>query len=256
LQLSGLAALVCMAVTVAADCIDCKDALIANSRWQNGDLAPANYYAPVKGAGNWGKADSIPGDGLLDMRYEEDIGYYIRSTCPKTHSGYCRTFLNQVVSIQDGVEYDFDVLYQMRNVRNAVDTIEVYVETLDRNRRLFDQNIFSGNTAGWVTFGSLSFTADFTGDVVFTITWRNDPNDAVVEIREIAMKPLECQPPLVETSTKTCSEEPVASSTAPPSSSAASSAASLVASSAVSSAASSVASSAASSTTSSAASSA
>ncbi|KAK0712399.1 hypothetical protein B0T26DRAFT_648981 [Lasiosphaeria miniovina] len=187
------------ATTTAVPCIDCSTKLIEHSNWDNGLLYTGNYYAPVKGAG-WGKGTSSNGDGTLELRSDAS-GYYVYSMCPKTHSGYCRSYINTVVSLTAGVEYDFTTIYSMSNVRNQVDILEIYVESFDRSTRYFDHWIYSGSTAGWTTFQSLTFTATKTEDVVFTMTWRNDPNDAVVLFRSISMSPTECHTP---TSDKTC----------------------------------------------------
>ncbi|KAK3357935.1 hypothetical protein B0T25DRAFT_427148, partial [Lasiosphaeria hispida] len=203
----------------ATECIDCEAPLVANDHWQNGLLASGEYYNPQKEAGNWGIATSIPGEGLLEMRYEKDIGYYVRNTCPSSHIGYCRVHLNQVITVQEGVAYNFDTEYQIRNARAGaqIDVLEIYVETLPSRQRLFSELIYAQNTL-WTEFTTGSWIPNISGDVLLTFTWRNDASNAVVEIRQIVMVPLECQPPLVETSTKTCSEEPVPSSTAAPSS--------------------------------------
>lgn len=191
--LSGLA----VSRTALAACLNCTSP-VGNSDWANGVLAGADYYRPSTPQGIWGLGTSSNGEGPLQLRQDPSAGfYYVWNQCPKGHSGYCRVYLNQVIRVVAGETYNFFTEYALSNVRGqTANTFELYVETLPGRQRLFNEYTFVGNTAvgawaSWTTSGT--FTAPTTADVLLTYTWRNDPNDAVVNIRRIDMKPVPCR---------------------------------------------------------------
>ncbi|KAK3314418.1 hypothetical protein B0H66DRAFT_482884, partial [Apodospora peruviana] len=190
--------LLAFSTTALSACLNCTSP-IGNSNWANGVLAGSNYYAPTTPTGLWGLGTSTNGEGPLELRQDPTGFYYIWNSCPKTHSSYCRVYLNQVIRIVAGETYKFATWYQMSNVRNLADTLELYVETLPSRQRIFNEYISAGNTA-WTTYTTGNFVAPITTDVLFTFTWRNDPNDAVVNIRQIDMKPVACRLPNPNTS--------------------------------------------------------
>ncbi|KAK3906163.1 hypothetical protein C8A05DRAFT_29948 [Staphylotrichum tortipilum] len=205
LRLCGLATLAAVGVAADKTCVDCEAVLVSNSNWANGVLAQGDYYNPSK-TGNWLLGRTTGGTGDLELRNDPSFGNYVWNLCPKGHSGYCRVYMAQVVTVQAGVTYDFSFQYAMDNVRGQADTLEVTVTDLASRNRLWGDYTYAGNTAGWVIFGTpSSWTAAESGDVLLTITWRNDPNDATVRIRGAALSAVECRNPV---STKTCSAEP------------------------------------------------
>ncbi|KAM7183562.1 WSC domain containing protein [Rhypophila sp. PSN 637] len=178
--------------TALSACLNCTSP-IGNSNWANGVLAGSNYYNPVNPTGTWGLGASSNGEGPLELRRDPTGFYYIYNICPRGHTGYCRVYLNQVIGIVAGETYNIAIEYQLANVRGATaNTLEIYLETLPSRQRLFGEFIYSGNTA-WTTWTTGSFVATTTANVLFTVTWRNDPNDAIVNIRRIDMKPLACR---------------------------------------------------------------
>jgi hypothetical protein len=206
-QLFRLLSLGVLATTgVAADtsCADCEATLVANSDWSNGVLAQGNYYQPTK-TGNWLLGTSTNGEGQLELRNDPANGYYVWNFCPKTHSGYCRVYMSQLITVQAGVTYDFSFQYAVDGVRGSVDTIEMSVATYPQRATQFNQYTMTGNTNEWATFNTNTWTPAVSGDIVLTLTWRNDPNDATVKIKSAAMSAVECRNP---ESTKTCSAEP------------------------------------------------
>jgi len=136
--------------------------------------------------------------GELELRYNNaESYYYIYNICPSTHNGYCRGYMNQVITVQANVPYEFTIKYAMSNVCGQVDTLEMYVETLPNRRRLAGQSTFAGNTAPgtWAKFTTAPFALDTAGDVLITLTWRNDPNNAVVLFKSISQTAVECKDP-------------------------------------------------------------
>lgn len=172
LRLCGLAALAAVGVAAAdKTCVDCEAVLVANSNWANGILAQGDYYRPSK-TGNWLLGQSSGGVGQLELRNDPSFGNYVWNFCPKGHSGYCRVYMAQVVTVQAGVTYDFSFQYAMDGVRNQADTLEVTVTDLVTRDRLWGDWTYAGNTNGWATFGTASsWTAAASGDVILTITW-------------------------------------------------------------------------------------
>lgn len=187
---TALAALSLVPAFAHADCIDCTLPVIANPGWANGELANGNYYSPAK-TGNWLLANSVSGTGELELRNNGQLNY-VYNKCPVGHSGYCRTYISQLITIQEGVDYQFKISYAMSNIRAQSNTLEMYVETFPDRARLFDQYIFSGNAAQWTDYTPPIFTAPSSGDVLLTLTWRNDPNDGIVMIKNVEFPPVVC----------------------------------------------------------------
>ncbi|EAQ85313.1 predicted protein [Chaetomium globosum CBS 148.51] len=204
LRLWSLGLLAIVGAAADTSCVDCEATLVANSDWSNGVLAEGNYYQPTK-TGNWLLGRSSGGEGPLELRNDPTNGHYVWNFCPKGHSGYCRVYLAQVITVQAGVTYDFSFQYAMDGVRASANTIEMTVATLPQRTTVFNQFTYSGNTNGWATFNTNTWTPTASGDIVLTLTWRNDPNDATVKIKSAAMSAVECRNP---ESTKTCSAEP------------------------------------------------
>ncbi len=169
LALFGLAALGTVYAVQDPTCVDCEAPLLANSNWGNGVLASGNYYAPSK-TGNWALGSTNGAMGQLELRGSSATGYNVWHFCPAGTSGYCRIYMNQVITIKAGVTYDFSFEYSISSVRNQANTIEMYVETLPAKSRLFNQYTAAGNTA-WTTFKAGPWTATISGDVLFTMTW-------------------------------------------------------------------------------------
>jgi hypothetical protein len=69
---------------------------------------------------------------------------------------------------------------------------------------MFSQYLLSGSTNGWTDFRTGPFTPTVSGDLLITVNWRNDPNNALVLIRNVVMQPTECRNPLSEL---TCNAE-------------------------------------------------
>ncbi|KAK4184539.1 hypothetical protein QBC35DRAFT_344433, partial [Podospora australis] len=222
-----LSALALSGSAAAQACLNCTSP-IANSNWANGVLAGGNYYAPQpdQATGRWSLGTSSNGEGPLELRFGPlgggVNGYYVWNQCPRGHSGYCRVYLNQVVPVEAGVTYNFLTEYQLSNVRgNTANTMELYIETLPSRQRLFNEYTYAANTAWttWTTTGQ--WVAPRTENVLFTYTWRNDPNDAVVNLKRIDMKPVACRLPNPATSCapSTSTAAPTSTSTSSESSS-------------------------------------
>ena len=169
LALCGLITLGAVHAVQDPTCVDCEAPLLANSNWGNGVLASGNYYAPSK-TGNWALGSTNGAMGQLELRGSSATGYNVWHFCPAGTSGYCRIYMNQVITIKAGVTYDFSFEYSISSVRNQANTIEMYVETLPAKSRLFNQYTAAGNTA-WTTFKAGPWTATISGDVLFTMTW-------------------------------------------------------------------------------------
>ena len=169
LALCGLAALGAVQAVQDPTCVDCAAPLLANSNWGNSVLASGNYYAPSK-TGNWALGTTSSAAGQLELRGSSAAGYYVWHMCPAGTAGYCRVYLNQLITVKAGVTYDFSFEYSVSSVRNQVNTVEFYVETLPARDRLFNQFTYTGNTA-WTTFSAGPWTATVSGDVLFTLTW-------------------------------------------------------------------------------------
>jgi hypothetical protein len=209
-QLGRLCTIVSLALApaiAAAACVNCDIPVVANPGWANGVLASGNYYAPDKSAGNWGLANSVNGVGSLELRNNGQFNY-VYNVCPKTHSGYCGVYLNQVVTIEKDAQYRFTTTYSMENVRAQSNTLQMSIQTLPSRRPIFNEYTFAGNSPQWTDFTTAVFTAPISGDVLLTLAWRNDPNDAVVLLKNVELAALECANP----ATRTCSD-PAATST-------------------------------------------
>lgn len=176
----------------AASCIDCTIPLIANSDFANGVVADGDYYHPTK-TGNWLLANSVGGVGDLSV-VQDPQGNHLRNFCAKDHIGYCQVYLAQLVTVQAGVSYDFRAQYAMSNVRETVNRVTFQIDTSTRGTRYFQQFISAGNT-DWTTFGSNAWVSPVSGDIIFTVFWRNDPNDAVVKLRSVKFEAVECRIP-------------------------------------------------------------
>ncbi len=169
LALCGLITLGAVHAVQDPTCVDCAAPLLANPTWGNGVLAGGNYYSPSK-TGNWALGTTSGFMGQLELRGNSATGYYVWSFCPAGTAGYCRIYMNQVITIKAGVTYDFSFEYSISSVRNQANTIDMYLDTLPSRTRLFGQNTASGNTA-WTTFKAGPWTATVSGDVLFTMTW-------------------------------------------------------------------------------------
>jgi len=179
-------------------CIDCQNLPVANSAWENGVLASGNYYAPTK-TGNWLLASTSTGSGILELRYDSAGGYYyVYNECPASHGSYCTVYIAQVISVEAGITYDFAIQYLMSNVRNQANFLQISISTLPSRTRIFTEYFSSGSTNGWTDFRTGPFTPTVSGDVLITVNWLNDPNNALVLIRNIVMQPTECRNPLSE----------------------------------------------------------
>lgn len=188
---------------------------------------------------NWHLWTALNYQGQLEVRNDPAGGSYVWNFCPKTHDGFCRVYMNQVITVQAGVTYDFAIQYSLTGARaNAVNTLHLYVETLPEKRLVFSPYTVALNTDGWATFKPSPWTAPALGHIICTLHWyvsricrgagrrlslpqqiltrcvprANDPNDATVLIKGVSMTPVECRNPA---STKTCSleSEPAATTT-------------------------------------------
>jgi len=224
--LCGLAAAASMASAHAVEavklsarqelCIDCQTPIIANPGWENGVLNNGNYYQPSK-SGNWMLASSTTGEGQLELRQDPSTStYYVYNYCASTHGSYCITFLAQVVTLQAGVEYEFELEYKMTGVRATSNFIQMYVSDQERNQ-IYSEYFFSGSTPGdgFHTWKPRKVQLDQSGDFILTMAWQNDPNNAEVFIRNVKQVPTLCKDP------EFVSVCPVPSSSVVPSSSAA-----------------------------------
>jgi hypothetical protein len=77
----------------------------------------------------------------------------------------------QIITVQAGVTYDFSFQYAVDGVRGAVDTIEMSVSTYPQRVALFSQFTFTGNTNGWATFQTNTWTPAVSGDVMLSLSW-------------------------------------------------------------------------------------
>ncbi|KEZ41653.1 hypothetical protein SAPIO_CDS6971 [Scedosporium apiospermum] len=149
--------------------------------------------------GNWLLASTSTGSGILELRYDSAGGYYyVYNECPASHGGYCTVYIAQVISVEAGITYDFAIQYLMSNVRNQANFLQISISTLPSRTRIFTEYFSSGSTNGWTDFRTSPFTPTVSGDVLITVNWLNDPNNALVLIRNIVMQPTECRNPLSE----------------------------------------------------------
>lgn len=79
--------------------------------------------------------------------------------------------MSQLITVQAGVTYDFSFQYAVDNVRGSVDTIEMSVASFPQRATLFNQYTYTGNTNGWATFNTNTWTPAASGDIVLTLTW-------------------------------------------------------------------------------------
>ncbi|KAK5655865.1 hypothetical protein OQA88_5404 [Cercophora sp. LCS_1] len=175
-------------------CVDCETPLVANPGWVNGELSNGNYYQPTK-SGNWMLGQTAAGSGQLELRYDSSTNsHYVYNFCPSGRNNWCVTYLAQVVTLQAGVDYEFEIEYQMSGVRSQNNLISMYLMTMGRST-LFETYFYSGNTpAGqWSTWKSPTFRLDTAGDMILTLYWRNDPNNAQILIRNVKQTPTLCK---------------------------------------------------------------